>query len=195
MIWVLLGVKEISDCPTSNDTEALLTVAQLAICASVIYYTLGCIVFSCQSCSPESGGMCLSETCPPMIVGFGRCCFGDACCPRTGTIQQAPPPQQMGQPSSFQRGNQQIVVTVPPGMQPGMIMQIRTPNGQLMNVQIPQNAVPNSQFSVNLPADNGISAPPMAQVVTPPPTQIPMASNVRVANERKPQSIFKRFGF
>ena len=44
-----------------------------------------------------------------------------------------------------------MTVLVPPGGQPGMVMQVQAPTGQMLQVQIPPGAAAGAQFQVALP--------------------------------------------
>ena len=44
-----------------------------------------------------------------------------------------------------------MTVLVPPGGQPGMVMQVQAPTGQTLQVQIPPGAAAGAQFQVALP--------------------------------------------
>ena len=44
-----------------------------------------------------------------------------------------------------------MAVQVPPGAQPGMMLQVQARNGQMLQVQIPMGAAAGAQFQVALP--------------------------------------------
>ena len=48
---------------------------------------------------------------------------------------------------------QQMQVTVPPGIGPGMPFAVNTPAGQTLQVVCPPDAVPGSPMLVNVPAE------------------------------------------
>lgn len=77
--WTLMGFGKISDC---SGEENLKTFANLALGLGLLFFCTACCVFSCQMCTQSIEDGWLTEACCPCCVGLGRCCCGDALCPR-----------------------------------------------------------------------------------------------------------------
>merc|ERR1711871_276230 len=72
--------------------------------------------------------------------------------------------RQAQQQQQNQTSAQQLVVTAPPGVQPGQQISITTPSGQQMMVAVPPGVHGGQQFRVNIPnsqSNHSVNAAPM----------------------------------
>ena len=58
-----------------------------------------------------------------------------------------------------------MLVTLPPGAQPGQSLQVTSPDGRAFNFQVPPGVPPGAQISVMLPAPPPVMAVSAATVV------------------------------